>query len=106
MERTSEKLRHEGTIGIHRTLSEGGPVYDVFFAPNADESACNSRRFRALDGLAEFLVSLEVGEEWIMRTLNEVRAGRSALIPNVILTDEVISLEGLDSTLTSNRRIN
>jgi hypothetical protein len=99
-------LDYEGTIGVHRTFSEGMPVFDVFFAPKVDDSACNSRRFRVLEELAEFLEFLDVREELVERTLDEVRAGRSALIPNVTLSDEVISHQGLDSTITMKRRIN
>ncbi|MGA8223456.1 MAG: hypothetical protein WB780_17545 [Candidatus Acidiferrales bacterium] len=99
-------LDYVGTIGVHRTFSEGTPVFDVFFAPKVDDSACNSRRFRALEELAEFLEFLDVREEMVERTLDEVRAGRSALIPNVTLSDEVISHQGLDSTITMKRRIN
>jgi len=91
---------------VHRTFSEGAPVFDVFFAPKVDDSACNSRRFRVLEELAEFLEFLDVREEAVERTLDEVRAGRSALIPNVTLSDEVISDQGLDSTITRKRRIN
>lgn len=99
-------MDYEGTIGVHRTFSEGAPVFDVFFAPKVDDSACNSRRFRVLEELAEFLEFLDVREEAVERTLDEVRAGRSALIPNVTLSDEVISDQGLDSTITRKRRIN
>jgi len=101
-----QTLDYEGTIGVHRTFSEGAPVFDVFFAPKVDDSACNSRRFRVLEELAEFLEFLDVREEAVERTLDEVRAGRSALIPNVTLSDEVISDQGLDSTITRKRRIN
>ncbi len=99
-------LDYEGTIGVHRTFSEGAPVFDVFFAPKINDSACNSRRFRALEELAEFLEFLDVRDEMVQRTLSEVRAGRSALIPNVTLSDDIISGQGLDSTVTLNRRIN
>jgi hypothetical protein len=99
-------LNHVGTIGVHRTFSEGAPVFDVFFAPRINDSACNSRRFRALEELAEFLAFLDVREDMVLRTLDEIRAGRSALIPNVTLSDEIILGQGLDSTVTLNRRIN
>ena len=99
-------LDYEGTIGVHRTFSEGDPVFDVFFAPKVNDSACNSRRFRVLEELAEFLEFLDVRDEMVQRTLDEVRAGRSALIPNVTLSDEMISGQGLDSSVTLNRRIN
>ena len=99
-------MDYEGTIGVHRTFSEGAPVFDVFFAPRINDSACNSRRFRALEELAEFLAFLDVREDMVLRTLDEIRAGRSALIPNVTLSDEIILGQGLDSTVTLNRRIN
>ena len=87
-------------------MSEDTPVFDVFFAPNVDKSACNSRRFRELQELGEFLESLAVQHEVVARTLDEVRKGRSASIENIVLSDEVIFDQGLDSTVTLNRRIN
>jgi hypothetical protein len=87
-------------------VSENTPVFDVFFAPNVDETACNSRRFRELQELGEFLESLTLRHEVVERTLQTVSAGRSASIPNVVLSDEVIFDQGLDSTVTLNRRIN
>ena len=87
-------------------MSEDTPVFDVFFAPNRNKSECNSRRFRELQELGEFLESLEVKQEVVARTLDEVRKGRSASIENIILSDEVIFDEGLDSTITLDRRIN
>jgi hypothetical protein len=99
-------MKYQGTIGVHATVSEDTPVFDVFFAPNMNQSECNSRRFRELQELGEFLESLEVKHEVVTRTLDEVRKGRSASIENIVLSDEVIFDEGLDSTITLNRRIN
>jgi hypothetical protein len=99
-------MKYQGTIGVHATVSEDTPVFDVFFAPNMNKSECNSRRFRELQELGEFLESLEVKHEVVARTLDEVRKGRSASIENIILSDEVIFDEGLDSTITLDRRIN
>jgi hypothetical protein len=42
----------------------------------------------------------------VVRALEEVCMGRSAAIPHVTLTDEVIQFEGLDSITTRNRRMN
>jgi hypothetical protein len=47
-----------------------------------------------------------VKHELVTRTLDEVRKGRSASIENIVLSDEVIFDEGLDSTITLDRRIN
>jgi hypothetical protein len=99
-------VTYEGTIGVHRTSSGSETVFDVFFAPNADGAACNSRRFREIGELADFLEFLRLREEVVARTLEELCAGRSASIAPVTLTDEVISGEGLDSTVTMKRRIN
>jgi hypothetical protein len=99
-------MKYQGTLGVHATVSENTPVFDVFFAPNVDETACNSRRFRELQELGEFLESLTLRHEVVERTLQTVSAGRSASIPNVVLSDEVIFDQGLDSTVTLNRRIN
>jgi hypothetical protein len=90
-------MKYQGTIGVHATVSEDTPVFDVFFAPNMNKSACNSRRFRELQELGEFLESLAVKHEVVTRT---------ASIENIVLSDEVIFDEGLDSTITLNRRIN
>jgi stalled ribosome rescue protein Dom34 len=99
-------MKYQGTLGVHATVSEDTPVFDVFFAPNVDKSACNSRRFRELQELGEFLESLAVQHEVVARTLEELRKGRSASIENIVLSDEVIFDQGLDSTVTLNRRIN
>ena len=97
---------YEGTVGVHRTFSGSTPVFDVFFAPNVDGGACNSRRFRDLEELAGFLEFLKLREEVVVRTLEEVCAGRSASISHVTLSDRVIAEEGLDSSVTMKRRIN
>jgi hypothetical protein len=99
-------MKYQGTLGVHATVSENTPVFDVFFAPNVDETACNSRRFRELQELGEFLESLTLRHEVVEQTLETVSAGRSASIPNVVLSDQVIFDQGLDSTVTLNRRIN
>ncbi|MFZ3217582.1 MAG: hypothetical protein WA192_16095 [Candidatus Acidiferrales bacterium] len=97
---------YEGTVGVHRTFSGDTPVFDVFFAPNVDGGACNSRRFRDLEELAQFLEFLDLHEEVVARTLEEICLGRSAAIAHVTLSDEVIAGEGLDSSVTLKRRIN
>ena len=102
----AREMKYEGTIGVHVTRSEDTPVFDVFFAPNADGDACNSRRFRALDELGAFLEFLDVREDLVEQALEEVRAGHSASISNVTLSDEVILMQGLDSRVTMNRRVN
>jgi hypothetical protein len=100
------EMKYEGTLGVHVTKSEDTPVFDVFFAPNADGDACNSRRFRALDELGAFLEFLDIQEEVVEKALEEVKAGNSASISNVTLSDEVILMQGLDSRVTMNRRVN
>jgi hypothetical protein len=47
-----------------------------------------------------------VQHEVVAKTLEELRKGRSASIENIVLSDEVIFDQGLDSTVTLNRRIN
>ena len=97
---------YEGTVGVHRTFSGRTPVFDVFFAPNVDGGACNSRRFRKLADLAGFLETLKLSEDAVAKALQEVCAGRSASIEHVTLSEEVILGEGLESTVTVNRRMN
>ena len=97
---------YEGTVGVHRTFSGRTPVFDVFFAPNVDGGACNSRRFRELAELAGFLETLKLSEDAVAKALQEVCAGRSASIEHVTLSDRVIAEEGLDSSVTMKRRIN
>ena len=97
---------YEGTVGVHRTFSGRTPVFDVFFAPNVDGGACNSRRFRELGELAGFLETLKLSEDAVAKALQEVCAGRSASIEHVTLSEEVILGEGLESTVTMNRRMN
>src|ERR1700683_354687 len=99
-------MKYQGTIGVHAKVSEETPVCDVFFSRNMNKNACNSRRFRELQELGDFLESLAVKRELVTRTLDEVRKGHSASIENIVLSDEVIFDEGLDSTITLNRRIN
>ena len=100
-------MTYEGTIGVRRTFSGSETVFDVFFAPNADGAACNSRRFREIGELADFLEFLRLREEVVARTLEELCAGRSASIAPVTLNGRtVFSGEGLDSTVTMKRRIN
>jgi hypothetical protein len=97
---------YEGTVGVHRTFSGRTPVFDVFFAPNVDGGACNSRRFRELGELAGFLEALNLRQDAVARALQEVCAGRSVSIEHVTLSEEVILGEGLESTVTMNRRMN
>jgi hypothetical protein len=59
-----------------------------------------------LQELGNFLESLKVQHEVVARTLEELRKGRSASIENIVLSDEVIFDQGLDSTVTLDRRIN
>jgi hypothetical protein len=99
-------MTYEGTLGVHRTTCGKATVFDVFFAPNADGNACNSRRFREIGELGDFLESLDLNGEMVVKALGEVCKGRSAAIPHVKLSDEVIQIEGLDSMWTSNRRMN
>jgi hypothetical protein len=99
-------MTYEGTLGVHRTTCGKATVFDVFFAPNAVGDACNSRRFREIGELGDFLESLELNDETVVRALEVVCNGRSAAISHVTLTDEVIQIEGLDSMWTSNRRMN
>jgi hypothetical protein len=99
-------MTYEGTIGVHRTSNGNATVFDVFFAPNANGSACNSRRFREIGELGDFLESLDLNAELVVKTLEEICKGRSAAIPHVTLSDEVILGEGLESTETLDRRLN
>jgi hypothetical protein len=99
-------MTYEGTLGVHRTTCGKATVFDVFFAPNAIGDACNSRRFREIGELGDFLESLELNGEIVVKALEEVCKGRSAAISHVKLSDEVIQVEGLDSSATLNRRMN
>jgi hypothetical protein len=99
-------MTYEGTLGVHRTTCGSATVFDVFFAPDAVGKACNSRRFREIGELGDFLESLDLNGEMVVRALEDVCMGRSAAIPHVTLTDEVIQFEGLDSITTRNRRMN
>ena len=99
-------MTYEGTLGVHRTTCGNATVFDVFFAPNADGNACNSRRFREIGELGDFLESLDLNGELLVKALEEVCKGRSAAIKHVKLTDEVIQIEGLESSVTLNRRMN
>jgi hypothetical protein len=52
------------------------------------------------------LETLKLSEDAVAKALQEVCAGRSASIEHVTLSEEVILGEGLESTVTVDRRMN
>jgi hypothetical protein len=88
----------EGTIRIHRSIGGTEAPFRVSFVPYASdgESAEAMRSFREVQHVRAFLKSLGVRQEQIDDVLRQIAAGRSASLPSVTLTDEVVKSAGLD----------
>ncbi len=101
-------MQLEGTIGIHQSLVGSGARFGVTFAPYApreEGGACGIRWFDALHKVGAFLKSLGIRKELIAAAVHQLAAGLSAVIPSVVLSEEVIQRRGLDVTVTLKRRI-
>jgi hypothetical protein len=88
----------EGTIRIHRSIGGTEAAFRVSFVPySADgESAEAMRSFREVQQVRAFLKSLGVRADLITDVLRQIAAGRSATLPSVSLSDEVVKSAGLD----------
>jgi hypothetical protein len=100
-------MQLEGTIGIHQSLGGNGARFGVTFAPYAREEGgtCGIRRFDALQQVGAFLKALGIRKDLIAAAIHQLAAGLSAVIPSVVLSEEVIQRRGLDSTATLTRRM-
>ena len=91
-------MTQDGTIRIHRSMAGTGAAFQVTFAPYDGEGATGVRRFQELQHVRAFLRALGVGAEYIREALRQLAAGRSASLPNVSLSEEVLRRTGLDGT--------
>ncbi len=93
-------MANEGTIRVHRMLGGSGAAFHVTFAPyeKTDGGAVGVRRFHELQHVRAFLRVLGVGAELIREALRQLAAGRSASVPGVVLSDEALRREGLETT--------
>jgi len=93
-------MQLEGTIGIHQSLRGNRARFGVTFAPYAKEEggARGIRWFDALQQVGAFLKSLRIRNDLIAAAIHQLAAGLSAVIPSVVLSEEVIERRGLDST--------
>lgn len=90
----------EGTLRIHRSMVGTGAAFRVSFVPySADgESTAAVRAFHEVQHVRAFLKLLGVGAELVKDALRQLAAGRSASVPNVSLSEEVVKSAGLTST--------
>lgn len=99
-------MAHEGTIRIHRSIGGSGAAFRVSFVPydSDGEGAAGVRAFHEVQQVRAFLKGLGVNAQLIADALRQLAAGRSASVPNVSLSDEVVKSAGLDFTATLARR--
>jgi hypothetical protein len=88
----------EGTIRIHRSIGGTEAPFRVSFVPYSaeGESAEAMRTFREVQQVRAFLKSLGVRLELITDVLRQIAAGRSASLPSVTLSDDVVKNSGLE----------
>ncbi len=99
-------MQLEGTIGIHQSLGGSRARFGVTFAPYAREQGGpgSIRWFDALQQVGAFLKSLGIRKDLIAAAIHQLAAGLSAVIPSVVLSEEVIERRGLDSTAALTRK--
>ena len=91
-------MAQDGTLRIHRSIGGSGAAFQVTFAPySAEEGTAGVRRFHELQHVRAFLRVLGIGAEFIREALRQLAAGRSASVPDVRLSDEVIRRAGFES---------
>ena len=102
-------MEQEGTIGIHQSLGGDGARFGVVFSPYVTPEGSGQpavRRFSDLQQVVAFLKLLGICKDWIGTAFQQLAAGRSARIPNVVLSEKKIQRQGLETTVSLNRRIN
>jgi len=99
-------MANEGTIRIHRSIGGTGAAFRVSFVPYASdgEGTAGVRAFHEVQQVRAFLKSLGVNAELVKDALRQLAAGRSASVPNVSLSEEVVKSAGLDTSVTLARR--
>jgi len=68
------------------------------------EGTAGVRSFHEVQQVRAFLKSIGVNAELVKDALRQLAAGRSASVPNVALSEEVVKSSGLDATATVARR--
>jgi hypothetical protein len=88
----------EGTIRIHRSIGGTEAPFRVSFVPYSSdgESAEAMRSFREVQHVRAFLKSLGIRQDIITDALRQIAAGRSASLPSVSLSDDVVKNAGLE----------
>ena len=88
----------EGTIRIHRSIGGTAAPFRVSFVPYSaeGENAEAMRTFREVQQVRAFLKSLGIRQDQITDVLRQIAAGRSASLPSVSLTDDVVKNAGLE----------
>jgi len=99
-------MANDGTIRIHRSIGGTGAAFRVSFVPydSDGESKAGVRAFHEVQQVRAFLKSLGVNSDLVKDALRQLAAGRSASVPNVSLSEEVVRNAGLESTVTLVRR--
>jgi hypothetical protein len=99
-------MANEGTIRIHRSIGGTGAAFRVSFVPydSDGEGTAGVRAFHEVQHVRAFLKSLGVNAELIKDALRQLAAGRSASVPNVSLSEEVVKSAGLDTSASLARR--
>jgi hypothetical protein len=86
-----------GIIGIHQSLGGGRPRFGVTFTPYAqgEGGPVSIRWFSSLQQVGAFLKSLGIRKDLIAAATHQLAAGRSAVIPGIVLSEAVIERRGL-----------
>jgi hypothetical protein len=92
-------MANEGTIRIHRSIGGTGAAFRVSFVPYDSDGpgSAGMRAFHEVQQVRAFLKSLGVSAEIIKDVLRQLAAGRSASVPNVSLSEQVVKSAGLDA---------
>jgi hypothetical protein len=93
-------MANEGTIRIHRSIGGVGAAFRVSFVPydSDGEGTAGVRAFHEVQQVRTFLKSLGVNAELIRDVQRQLTAGRSASVPNVALSEDVVKSSGLNAT--------
>jgi hypothetical protein len=87
-------------------IGGNGAAFRVSFVPydSDGEGTAGVRSFHEVQQVRTFLKSIGVNVEVVKEALRQLAAGRSASVPNVALSEEVVKSSGLDATAAVARR--
>jgi len=87
-------------------IGGAGAAFRVSFVPydSDGEGTAGVRSFHEVQQVRAFLKSIGVNAEVVKEALRQLAAGRSASVPNVALSEEVVKSSGLDATVNLARR--